>query len=106
VDFVHFKSKKGENVMNKKDLVAIVAEEMGITKKESKIVVSAVIEAVGKGIAEEGRVAISGFGTFKTVDRAARKARNPRTGEEIDVPAKTVPRFKASKLLTEAINEG
>ena len=91
--------------MNRKDLVATVSEEMGITKKDAKLVVETVLDAVTTGMVTDGKVSLAGFGTFKTVNRAARKARNPQTGEEIDVPAKTVPRFKASKILTEAINE-
>jgi len=87
--------------MNKKGLTDYVADEAGITKKDANALIGVVLAGVTKGITEEGKVTLVGFGTFSVVARAARKARNPKTGEPIDVPAKTVPKFKPSKALKE-----
>lgn len=85
--------------MNKKDLTNFVAAEAGITKKDANLVVGTVLEGMKEGLLADGKVTLVGFGTFSIVQRKARKARNPQTGEAIDVPAKFVPKFKASKML-------
>lgn len=89
--------------MNKKDLVNKVAEALNITKKDAGLAVTATIDSIANGIATDGKVTLVGFGTFSLAARAARVARNPQTGEPIDVPAKTVPKFKPSKNLKEAV---
>lgn len=91
--------------MNKKDLTNFVAEATNLTKKDSGIVIGAVLEGLAQGLIEDRKVTLVGFGSFTAVDRKARKARNPKTGEAIDVPAKVVPKFKASKALKDAIAE-
>ena len=91
--------------MNKKDLTNYVAEATNLTKKESGIVIGAVLDGIKEGIETDRKVTLVGFGSFTAVDRKARKARNPQTGDPIDVPAKVVPKFKASKALKELINE-
>ena len=91
--------------MNKKDLTNVVAEEAGITKKDANLVIGTVIEGIKKGLLTDKKVTLVGFGTFSVVERAARKARNPKTGEPIDVPRKMVPKFKPSKLLKESCLE-
>jgi len=63
------------------------------------LVIGTVIDGIKSGIMTDGKVTLVGFGTFSVVERAARKARNPKTGEAIDVPRKMVPKFKPSKLL-------
>jgi len=88
--------------MNKKGLTNFVAEEAGITKKDANALIGVVLDGIREGITTEGKVTLVGFGTFSIVQRKARKARNPQTGEPIDVPAKTVPKFKPSKALKEA----
>jgi len=90
--------------MNKADLTNFVAEETGMTKKDARIAVNVVIGGIEKGLVEDEKVTLVGFGTFSTAVRAARKGRNPKTGEEIQIPEKTVPKFKASKGLKEAID--
>lgn len=85
--------------MNKKDLTNAVAATCGITKKDANLVTGAVIEGIKDGLLADGKVTLVGFGTFSIVQRKARKARNPQTGEAIDVPAKFVPKFKPSKML-------
>jgi len=87
--------------MNKKALTNKVAEAAEITKKDANLVIGHVLEGIREGLVEDGKVTLVGFGTFKIVLRAARKARNPQTGEPIDVPAKFVPKFKASKKMRE-----
>lgn len=89
--------------MNKKELKDAVAEDVGITKKEAGIVIDAVMDNIKAGLADDGKVTLVGFGTFRVATQKARKARNPRTGEEIDVPEKTVPKFKPSAAMKEAV---
>jgi len=87
--------------MNKKALTNKVAAAAEITKKDANLVIGHVLDGIKAGLIEDGKVTLVGFGTFKVVQRAARKARNPQTGEAIDVPAKMVPKFKASKAMRE-----
>lgn len=91
--------------MNKTDLIAFVSEELGETKKMSKAAVDAVLAGVGAGLVRDGDVTLVGFGKFQVKDRKARTARNPKTGESIQVPAKKVPTFKASQALKDAVAE-
>ena len=91
--------------MNKKDLINFVAEETGATKKDSGLMVDAVIAGIKAGIINDGKVGLVGFGTFKAVPRKARTARNPQTGEPVEVPARMVPAWKPSKLLKEKVAE-
>lgn len=89
--------------MNKKDLINAVAEKTGMTKKDSGLVVESVFDAIKETLSKGEKVQIIGFGTFEVRDRAARKGRNPQTGEEIDIPATRVPAFKAGKALKDAV---
>ena len=91
--------------MNKKDLVNFVAEATDNTKKASAMMVDAVIEGIKSGITNDGKVGLVGFGTFKAVPRKARTARNPQTGEPVEVPARMVPAWKPSKLLKAKVAE-
>ena len=90
--------------MNKAELVTHVATEASVTKATAERLVGAVFSAIADALAREEPVAIAGFGTFATRSRAARRGRNPRTGEPVAVPASTVPSFKAAKALREAVN--
>jgi len=85
--------------MNKTGLRNFVADEMGISKKDALAAVNAVVTGISQGLADDGKVALVGFGTFTLTERAARKGRNPKTGEAIDIPSKFVPKFKASSNL-------
>lgn len=90
--------------MNKADLVSIMAEKSGLTKKDSEKAVNAFVEAVTQALEQRDKVQLVGFGTFEVRDRSSRKGRNPQTGEEIDIPAASVPAFKAGKALKDSIN--
>lgn len=87
--------------MTKADLVEQVADAIGpgITKKDCALVVDGLLNAIKNALAEQQNIEIRGFGTFKVRKRKARMARNPRTGESVEVPARVVPIFKPSKDL-------
>ena len=89
--------------MNKTELVAAVAEKAGISKKDADAAVAAVVASVTDALAKGEKVQLIGFGTFETRARAAKQARNPRTGETMTVPAPKVPAFKAGAALKEAV---
>ena len=90
--------------MTKTELVANVAEKAGIARKRADKAVNAVFEAVKQALVEGDKVQIIGFGTFENRARSARKGRNPRTGEEIQIKASKLPSFKAGKALKDAVN--
>jgi DNA-binding protein HU-beta len=87
--------------MNRKELIDVLSEKTGMSKKASDDFLRAFTDAVVGELKKGGSVALVGFGTFKVVDRKARKAKNPRTGEEITIPARKVPVFKFSKNFKE-----
>lgn len=89
--------------MNKAELVAAVAEKTALSKKDSEKAVNAAFEAIAEALAQGGKVQLVGFGSFETKARNARIGRNPRTKEEIKIPASRVPAFKAGKALKDAI---
>ncbi len=89
---------------NKADLVNEVATASGLTKKAAAATVDAVFCSISNHLAKKESVQVIGFGTFETRERNARKGRNPRTGEEIDIAATTVPAFKPGKDLKDALN--
>lgn len=89
--------------MNKQELVENVANQTGLTKKDAKASVDATFEAISKTLAKGEKVQVIGFGNFEVRERAARKGRNPQTGEEIDIPASKAPAFKAGKALKDAV---
>jgi DNA-binding protein HU-beta len=90
--------------MNKKELVEAVMKETGIeTKAGSERAVDAVFDTIVKTLGHGEEVAITGFGTFRVAKRAAREGRNPKTGEKIQIKASIKPKFRAGKLLKEAV---
>ena len=91
--------------MNKSELVASVAEVAELTKKDAEKAVNAVFASVQKALVEDDKVQIIGFGTFEVRTRAARKGRNPQTGETVEIPASKNPVFKAGKAVKEAVNQ-
>ena len=91
--------------MNKSELVASVTDVAELTKKDAEKAVNAVFASVQKALVEDDKVQIIGFGTFEVRTRAARKGRNPQTGETIEIPASKNPVFKAGKALKEAVNQ-
>lgn len=92
-------------MLNKTDLVNAVAEKAELTKKEAERAVSAVFASIEEALAQGDRVQLVGFGTFEVRDRAERTGRNPKTGEEITIPASKVPAFKPGKALKEAVDK-
>ena len=89
--------------MNKAELVAAVAEKTGLSKKDSEKAVNAAFDAISAALVEGGKVQLVGFGSFETKVRNARVGRNPRTKEEIEIPASRTPAFKAGKALKDAV---
>ncbi|MBR1729427.1 MAG: HU family DNA-binding protein [Selenomonadaceae bacterium] len=90
--------------MTKTELAANVAQKAGITKKDADSYLNVVFDVIKQALVEGDKVQIIGFGTFENRERSARKGRNPRNGEEIDIPASKLPSFKAGKALKEAVN--
>lgn len=88
---------------NKAELVERVASKTNLTKKDVTATVEALFESVQEFLSEGDKVQIIGFGTFEVRQRAARKGRNPQTGEEIKIKATKVPGFKAGKALKDAV---
>ncbi|HZK17681.1 MAG TPA: HU family DNA-binding protein [Clostridia bacterium] len=89
--------------MNKAELISSVAEKTALTKKDVEKTIGALIETVEETLAKGEKVQLVGFGTFEIRHRAARKGRNPQTGEEIHIEATRVPVFKAGKTLRNAV---
>ena len=89
--------------MNKTELIAIAAENAGMTKKDTERVLNAALDAITAALIKGDKVQLSGFGTFETKDREARVGRNPHTKEAIEIPATRVPSFKASKALKDNV---
>lgn len=89
--------------MNKTDLINAVAEKSELSKKDATKAVEAVFGTVMDSLSNGEKVQLIGFGNFEVRDRAARKGRNPQTGEEIQIPASKVPAFKPGKALKEAV---
>ena len=89
--------------MNKAGLVDVVHSKLGGTKVQAEEVVDLVVDSIVGTLKKGGEVSIAGLGIFSTKQRAARQARNPRTGAAISVPAMKVPKFRAAKALKEAV---
>lgn len=89
--------------MNKTELVTAVTEKTDLTKKAANSAVDAIFETITNSLKKEEAVQLIGFGTFEVRERAARKGRNPQTGEEIEIAASKLPAFKAGKALKEAV---
>lgn len=89
--------------MNKRDLIRKTAEETGLSQKDCEAVINALFDTIRKTVESGEKVQIIGFGTFELRARAARTARNPRTGEAVEVPARRVPVFKPGAELKQAV---
>ncbi|MFZ5906308.1 MAG: HU family DNA-binding protein [Nitrospirota bacterium] len=91
--------------MTKSVLIEKVSERVGsLTRKQTEIVVETVFESIKEALVKGEKIEIRGFGNFKPKVRRPRKARNPKTGERVDVPGKKVLHFKVGKALREAMN--
>ena len=91
--------------MNKSELIGLVAEHSGRTKKDTERVINAAIDAITTSLVKGEKVQISGFGVFETKDRESRIGRNPHTKEPIDIPATRVPTFNPSKALKDSVGK-
>ena len=89
--------------MNKQDLVASLAAQLELSKREAGEAVDAVFDSIARAVSKGDKVSIPGFGSFEKRKRAARTARNPQTGATIKVPATSVPAFKAGKEFKESV---
>ena len=90
--------------MTKAELVDFIAEKADLTKADAGRALDAMVEGVTKGLKENGKVTLVGFGTFTAKKREARTGRNPQTGEAVKIAARTVPGFKAGNKLKDAFN--
>lgn len=91
--------------MNKTELIAAVAKEASLSKKDAEAAVNAVTATITATLKKGDKVQLVGFGTFETRKRAARTGKNPRTGETIKIKASKVPAFKAGKALKDTVNK-
>ena len=92
--------------MNKTELIAAVADKADLSKKDAEAAITAAVEAITAALAEQEKVQLVGFGSFEVKARAARVARNPKTGEAVQIPASKAPVFKPGKALKDAVAEG
>ena len=89
--------------MTKAELISAVAEKASLTKKDSDLAVSAMIDAITEALVSGDKVSLVGFGTFEVKKRAARQGINPRTKEKMPIPASKLPVFKAGKSLKDSV---
>ena len=89
--------------MNKTEMIARLAEKNGMTKADAHKALQEVLDIITEQLKSGDTVTLTGFGTFSVVERQARTGRNPQTGEPINISAARVPKFKAGKLLKEAV---
>jgi DNA-binding protein HU-beta len=90
--------------MNKNELVSAVADDAKLSKADATAAVDAVFAAITKELKSGGDVRLVGFGSFSVSKRAATTGRNPQTGAEVKIPARTVPKFSAGKALKDSVN--
>ena len=103
-----FMERKEFKIMTKTDLVKVVKETVsetleGVTAKDTAVFVDATIKAIQDAVVNGEKVSLTGFGTFETVERAAREGRNPLTGEALHIDASKAPKFKAGKAFKDAV---
>ena len=91
--------------MNKTELIAAIAEQAEISKKDAEKALKAFVDVVTEQLKEGEKVQLVGFGTFEVSERAAREGRNPQTGKTMKIAACKAPKFKAGKALKDAVNE-
>jgi integration host factor subunit beta len=91
--------------VTKKEIVKTISEEIGLTQLKTKEIVQKTFDAIVETLVEDGRIELRNFGVFEVKQRAARKARNPRTGQRVDVPEKFVVTFKPGKEMEEKVRQ-
>jgi integration host factor subunit beta len=92
-------------VVTKKEIVRTISEEIGLTQLKTKEIVQKTFDAIVETLVEDGRIELRNFGVFEVKRRAPRKARNPRTGDKVEVPEKFVVTFKPGKEMEERVRE-
>jgi nucleoid DNA-binding protein len=97
------KNTKATKPMNKQSLIASMAELSGLSKADSTRALEAMVQSIQKALKDGNDVSLVGFGTFRVVKRDAREGHNPRTGKKIKIPLTKYPKFRAGKLLKEAL---
>ena len=90
--------------MTKKEIVKTISDETGLNQQQIKKIVQKTFDSIITTLVEEGRIELRNFGVFQVRPRAARKARNPRTGRQVEVPEKFVVSFKPGKIMEERVN--
>lgn len=90
--------------MTKKEIVKTISDETGLNQQQIKQIVQKTFDSIVATLVEEGRIELRNFGVFQVRPRAARKARNPRTGKQVEVPEKFVVSFKPGKIMEERVN--
>ena len=90
--------------MNKTELVAAMADQTNLSKKDAEAALKAFIDVVSEELKKGEKVQLVGFGTFEVSERAAREGRNPQTGETMEIKASKTPKFKAGKALKDMMN--
>ena len=91
--------------MNKTELVAAMAEQTQLSKKDAEAALKAFIDVVSEELVNGGKIQLVGFGTFEVRNREARTGKNPQTKEEIQIPASKAPKFKAGRALKDTVNK-
>ncbi len=91
-------------LMNRTELIAAIAEQTQLSKKDTEATLKAFADVVAEELKKGGKVQLVGFGTFEVSERAAREGRNPQTGESMQIKASKTPRFKAGKALKDQLN--
>ena len=89
--------------MNKTELIAAIADQADLSKKDAEAALNAFTGTIGKALKKGDKVQLVGFGTFEVSKRSARKGRNPQTGETIKIKASKTPKFKAGKALKDMV---
>jgi nucleoid DNA-binding protein len=90
--------------VTKKEIVKTISDETGLNQQQIKAIVQKTFDAIVATLVEEGRIELRNFGVFQVRTRAARKARNPRTGRQVEVPEKFVVTFKSGKIMEQKVN--
>ena len=90
--------------MNKEELVKEISKKAKVSQKQASEILAITLETIEKSVSKGKKVTLVGFGTFEARKRSARKGRNPQTGSEINIPAKTVPVFSAGKKFKEVVS--
>ncbi len=90
--------------MNRTELIAAIAEKTELSKKDAEKALRAFTDVVAEELKKGEKIQLVGFGTFETIERAAREGRNPHTGEPMPIAASKAPKFKAGKALKDAVN--